>query len=157
MEEYYAASELSPTSSGSAVHGQTWSPPLDLSYKVNVDGATFSELGAVGIRVIVRDAYGQVVAALSSKLMAPLGAIETEAKALEAGMQFARDVRIQEFILESESLVLIRLLMGLSSPPTSVASVVQGLMEFRGEFYKVSFSHVHRQCNRLTQLLAKHT
>ena len=49
--------------------------------------------------------------------MAPLGAIETEAKALEAGMQFARDVGIQEFILESDSLVLIRSLMGLSSPP----------------------------------------
>ena len=63
-------------------------------YKVNVDGATFSKLGAVGIGVIVRDAYGQVVAALSSKLMAPLGTIETEAKALQAGMQFARDVGI---------------------------------------------------------------
>ena len=51
LEVYSAASELSPTSSGSAVHGQTWSPPLDLTYKVNVDGATFSELGVVGIRV----------------------------------------------------------------------------------------------------------
>ena len=36
------------------------------SFKVNVDGATFSELGAVRIGVLIRDAYGQVVAALSN-------------------------------------------------------------------------------------------
>ena len=42
--------------------------------------------------MIVGDTYGQVIAVLSSKLMAPLGAIETKAKALEAGMQSARDV-----------------------------------------------------------------
>ena len=106
--------------------------------------------------MLIRDAYGQVVAALSNKLMTPLGAIETEAKALEAGMQFARDVGIQEFILESDSLVLIRSLMGLSSPPSSVALVVQGFLEFCGEFHSVSFSHVRRQGNRLAHFLAKH-
>ena len=106
--------------------------------------------------MIVGDTYGQVIAMLSSKLMAPLGAIETKAKALEAGMQSARDVGIQEFILESNSLVVIRSLMGLSSPPSSVALVVQGLLKFRGEFRKVSFCHVHHQGNRATHLLAKH-
>ncbi|KAL4625553.1 hypothetical protein ACB092_05G034700 [Castanea dentata] len=86
LEEYYAVYELSPTPSIPATHRKTWSPPLDHYYKVNVDGATFSDLGAVGFGVIVRDVSGQVVAALSSKLMAPLGAIEMEAKALEAGL-----------------------------------------------------------------------
>ena len=88
--------------------------------------------------------------------MAPLGAIAMEATALEAGMQFSRDVGIQEFILESDSLMLIRSITGLSSPPSSMASVVQGLLEFRGKFRKVSFSHVHRQGNRSAHLLAKH-
>ena len=58
LEEFYAASDLPSTSSGLVVQGQTWSPPMGNSYKVNVDGATFSKLGAVGIGVIVRDAYG---------------------------------------------------------------------------------------------------
>ena len=156
LEEYYAASEISPKLSVLAVQGQKWSPPLDPSYKVNVDGATFSELGVVGIGVIVQDAYGQAVAALSSKLMAPFGAIEMEAKALEARLQFARDIGIQDFILESDSLSLIRTLMGLSPPPSSVDSVVQGLLEFSREFHKVSFSHVCYQDNRPTHLLAKH-
>ncbi|XP_075665081.1 uncharacterized protein LOC142634682 [Castanea sativa] len=156
VEEYYAVYELSPTPLIPAAHRKTWSPLLDHSYKVNVDGATFSDLGAVGIGVIVRDVSGQVVAALSSKLMAPLGAIETEAKALEAGLQFDRDVGIQDFILESDSLLLICSLAGLSSPPSSMASVVQGLLEISGEFRKVAFSHVCRQGNRPAHLLAKH-
>ena len=156
LEEYYAASEISPKLSVLAVQGQKWSPPLVPSYKVNVDGATFSELGVVGIGVIVQDAYGQAVAALSSKLMAPFGAIEMEAKALEARLQFARDIGIQDFILESDSLSLIRTLMGLSPPPSSVDSVVQGLLEFSREFRKVSFSRVRYQDTRPTHLLAKH-
>nr|POF00671.1 retrovirus-related pol polyprotein from type-2 retrotransposable element r2dm [Quercus suber] len=95
------------------------------------DGATFSNFGAAGIGVIVHDAYGQVVTTLSNKLMAHFGEIETEVKALEAGMEFARDVGIQEFILESDSSVLIRSLLGLSSPPSSVASVVQAFVPGR--------------------------
>ena len=42
------------------------------------------------------------------------------------------------------------------APPSSVASVVQGLLEFCGEFRKISFSQVRRQDNRLAHLLTKH-
>lgn len=73
MEEYSAASDLSPTSLYSDVHGQTWSPPLYLSYKVNVDGATFSELGAFGIGVIVRDVYRQVCSGVKEQTHGSFG------------------------------------------------------------------------------------
>ena len=55
-------------------------------FKVNVDGAVFSALGAVGIGIIIRDEEGRVEAALSKRIKAPLGAIEAEAKAFEAGL-----------------------------------------------------------------------
>ena len=42
------------------------------------------------------------------------------------------------------------------APPSSVASVVQGLLEFCGEFRKISFSQVRRQDNRSAHLLTKH-
>ena len=71
--------------------------------------------------------------------MAPLGAIETEVKALEAGMQFATDIGIQDFILESDSSSLMHSLMGLSSPPSSMNSVVQGLLEFSGSSARFPF------------------
>ena len=42
------------------------------------------------------------------------------------------------------------------APPSSVASVVQGLLEFCGEFLKISFSQVRRQDNRSAHLLTKY-
>ena len=50
--------------------------------------------------VLIRDFHGQVIAALSKKVCAPLGPLEVEAKAFEAGIQFAKDVGIQDFIVE---------------------------------------------------------
>ena len=71
--------------------------------------------------------------------MAPLGAIETEAKALETGMQFARDVGIQEFILESDSLVLICSLLGLC---TSIFS------DFGGSRFIIFYKRGERERER---------
>ena len=52
------------------------------------------------IVVVVRDDLGRVVAALSKRSNAPLGAVEAEAKAFETGLQFAKDIGVQDIILE---------------------------------------------------------
>ena len=57
-----------------------WSPPPMLRCKINVDRAIFKAHEAVG--VLICDSHGQVVAALSKKINAPLGALEAKAKAL---------------------------------------------------------------------------
>ena len=51
---------------------------------------------------MIRDSGGVVVAALSKKMALPLGALETEAKALEEGIQFACDVGVRDVILGSD-------------------------------------------------------
>ena len=56
------------------------------------------------------------------KIMAPLGAIKAEAKAGEEGLQFAKDLSIQDFTLESDSQVLINALIETSPAPASVAA-----------------------------------
>ena len=40
---------------------------------------------------------------LGRKILAPLGAIEAETKAFEAGITFAKEVGIREFFLEGDS------------------------------------------------------
>ena len=82
--------------------------------------------------------------------------VEAEAKAFEAGVQFAKDICIQDFILEGDSVIVHRALADLSPPLSSVDSVVQGILAACGEFHQMSFSHVRRQGNRLAHLLAKH-
>ena len=103
----------------------TWSPPTGLRYKVNVDRAVFKVQKAARVGVVVRDPHGQVVAALSKKINSPLGALEVEAKAFEARLQFAKDVGIYDFIVEGDSLVVYNALWPFCS------SIIYGTCNIR--------------------------
>ena len=85
-----------------------------------------------------------------------MGPLEAEAKAFEAGFQSARDVGIQDFIIEGDSLVLYNALCGNTPPPASVAAVVSAMKMMCGDLYCIDFSHTRRSGNRSAHLLAKH-
>ena len=57
----------------------------------------------MGIGVVVRDDQGHVAAAISKRINEPFGVMEVEAKAFEEGLLFAKDIGIQDFILEGDS------------------------------------------------------
>ena len=63
------------------------------------------------------DSNGSVIGACSKKIRFPLGAVEVEAKAVEFGLHFAKDLLIQDFILEGDSLVVFNAVSETSSPP----------------------------------------
>ncbi|XP_050241112.1 uncharacterized protein LOC126690008 [Quercus robur] len=142
MEEFIAATELPVSTPVPEAQFLAWVPPTTHYFKVNVDGATFAKQKAAGVGVLILDDQGRVIAALSKKIQAPLGAVKIEAKAFEVGLQFGKDIGIQHLILEGDSLTICRALVGLSLPPTFVDSVVKGLQSFCGEFHQISFSHV---------------
>ena len=99
---------------------------------------------------------GNLIAALSKKLNAPLGAIEVEAKAFGVGFQFAKDMSIQEiFVMEGDSLTMIQVFNEQSPPSLSVTLVVYGILSFLLDFCRVAFSHVRMQDNKSAHLLAK--
>ena len=85
-------------------------------FNVSMDGAVFSKQKATGVGVIIWDDRGRLKAAMTMKLHAPLGALEVEAKAFEVGMQFAKDVGIQDVVLEGDSIIIYRALCELSTP-----------------------------------------
>ena len=105
--------------------------------------------------MVIRDDKGRLEAALCRKITAPMGVIEAEAKAFEVGLLFAKDVKVRDIILEGDSLVVYNALCNISSPPSSIASVVQGILDMCGDFRSVSFSHIRRQGNIPTHILAK--
>ena len=114
LREYYVALDRPATVPD--VQVARWAPPPPDRYNVNVDGAIFKAQKAAGVGVLIRDCHGQVIAALSKRINAPLGPLETEAKAVEAGVQFARDIGIQDVILEGDSLTVVNALCGNTSP-----------------------------------------
>ena len=63
----------------------SWSSPIASNYKVNVDGAVFTQIEGSRVRVVIRDHDGRVAAGMSMKLLQPLGSPEIEVKAMEIG------------------------------------------------------------------------
>ena len=94
---------------------------------MNVDGAIFKERKESRVGVIIRDVNSLVVATMCKKFHAPLGPLEVEAKAFESSLQFAKDVGLQEFILEGDSLNVVRALQGLSPPSVLVMCIIYGI------------------------------
>ena len=62
--------------------------------------------------------------------------------ALEAGIFFAKEVGIREFISEGDSTVIVQALKEVSHAPFSIASVIYGSLTKCHEFRNVGFSHV---------------
>ena len=105
--------------------------------------------------VLVRDADGKTIGALSKKIWAPLKAVEVEAKAMEAGLKFAKNLLIHDFILESDSLLVVTNAMKeLSPPPSSVAQwlpLYAVLYQSLGSLDKLSFPmFLGKEISRLT-------
>ncbi|KAL0011877.1 hypothetical protein SO802_006985, partial [Lithocarpus litseifolius] len=156
LEEYRAAMACMASEDTMVKARSVWVPPPRNVFKVNVDAAVFAQHRAVGIGVIVRDDLGRIEAALSKRLDAPLGAVEAEAMAYETGLIFAKDIGIQEVVIEGDSLIIHRALSDESKSPSSVSAIVQGMQELGEDFRKIEFSHVRRQGNKVAHLLAKH-
>ena len=57
----------------------------------------------MGIGVVVRDHEGSVVAALSKRMLLPLGPLEAKAKAMHEAVTFAKDIGLQDVIFETDS------------------------------------------------------
>ena len=92
-----------------------------------MDGVVFTNRKQAGVGVIIRNGNGEVITALSKKWKCPLGAIEAEAKALEAEVNFAWEVGIREAEFEIDLLMICNALHGLVSLPSSIVNMLAGV------------------------------
>ena len=115
----------------SSPRNEKWMPPCEGWYKVNVDGAVFMELGCCGVGVVIRNAQGQIMGAMSKKLELPLGAVEVEAKAFEEGLLLARDLGLNHVILEGDAQVVTNARLGKCLPPTSIRMIIAGAKHWK--------------------------
>ena len=106
--------------------------------------------------VVIRDHVGNFIASLSKKFWCPLGAIEVEAMAFESGLEFAKDMGIQDFVLEGDSLNIVHALTGNSHAASTITALIYGMQVASFEFQSVLFSHVRRNGNIPDHQFAKH-
>ena len=96
---------------------KAWKPPPKDVYLINVDGAVPAMEGNSGIGIIIRDWNNQVVAALSMPLLGRFAVEETEAVAMEHGIVLAKEIGLNQVILEGEILGFNFALIKITSSP----------------------------------------
>ena len=154
MEEYSDATVAQTNLEPIMQRATTWYTPPRSLFKINVDGMVAKAKRKAGVGVIVRDELGRVEATMCRNLNAPLGAIKTESKAIEAGLLFTQDIGIRDIVVESDALIMVQVLNGISALPFAVLVVIQGIMDLSKGFRRVEFSHVKRQGNRSAHVLS---
>ena len=95
------------------------------------------------------------MAALSKKLTAPLGALETEAKAMEEAVEFAWNMGIRDCVFESDAQIVTNAMLRLTDAPSSIANIVAGAVSHLHKFRSVQLCHVPRTGNKVAHTLAQ--
>ena len=149
----FQLAHLRPTQLKEAMDG-CWVPPVFPWYKVNVDAAVFSQLGMIGVGVIIRDHLGSVVVALSKRIPLPLDPLEAKAKAMDEATVFAWDIGVRDVIFESDPMLVCHAMENPMDVPVSISTVVSGFCSRLPTFCTFQSSHVRRQGNRPAHILA---
>ena len=124
-------------------------------YKVNYDGALFSQQGKAGLGVIIRNSEGDVMASMSQQIPLPTIVAQVEALAVRRAAVFALEIGINKAILEGNSETIVKELM---EPTPSLAlhgRLIQDVKSLQNSFNFLSFTHVHRQGNNVAHALAR--
>ncbi|XP_071909820.1 uncharacterized protein [Coffea arabica] len=108
-----------------------WQPPARNLLKINVDAAWSEEKAGIGI--IVRNENGEIMAAMAEGIGKMLSIELAELVAVSIGLQWAKEVGIGAFILESD---LVNVVQRLNSREVdlSVGHVVDEVRKHGDEF-----------------------
>ena len=133
-----------------------WVAPPRGFFKINVDGASsLDSQGMSGVGVIIRDAKGGEVAALSKALPMHYPAEWTELFAMEQGVLLAREMAVQQAIFESNASSVIQAISQDLCGGES-GHLIQGIQNAKLNFLSCSFRHEKRDSNRAAHELAQY-
>ncbi|XP_050248722.1 uncharacterized protein LOC126695975 [Quercus robur] len=114
----------------------------------------FKEEGNSGIGVIIRDWNNQVVAALSKPLSGRFAVEETEAIAMELGIVLARELGLNQIILEGDSMQTVQAIC--SKDVWGVAGhIIHGILEGMNGFIYAEARYICRNSNKIAHELAQ--
>ena len=131
-----------------------WKPPDFGLYKINFDSAVFADQVSAGIRVVIRDWEGQIIAALSQKVRYLSSVDLVEALAMSRAVSFAKELSIHQMVIEGDSLRVIQAINGTRPVRTMYGHVIDDI-RFLSSSISCSFLHVKRKVNRLAHALAR--
>ena len=132
-----------------------WCPPVDDVWKINFDGAIFSESDEVGIGVVIRDGRGEVKAARSEKIKKPPTVDVLELLAAKQAMNFSLETDTTRVVLEGDSASVIKAIQLGGWEFAQGGHLIHDISTLKNSFQSISFSHVVRQGNTVAHALAE--
>ena len=137
-----------------------WMPPISPLFKMNFDRALFSDLGAAGLGVVIRDSSGhdssgQVVGALAKRIPIPKSAAIVEALTCRRALNFAKELSTFDVVCEGDAEVIIRALLSREVVHPEYGHVLQYTLVLENDFRVRNFVHVKRVGNSVTHFLAR--
>ena len=152
--EYFEILKHPPKTQRTAVRTR-WLPPPEGVYKANFDAAFFGSSGTVGIGVVVRDSKGEIIAALSQKILEPHSVDAAEALACSRAVVFAKELCLLSVIVEGDSMQIVQAASNKRANLTLFGHVINEIHESCSSFNRISFQHVRRDGNKLAHSLAR--
>ncbi|XP_050280472.1 uncharacterized protein LOC126721479 [Quercus robur] len=154
LQEYWDVQD-NPSRTSVQRPRQKWSPPELGVYKLNFDGAIFESSARAGLGVVVRDAEGMIIAALSQNIKLPSSVDLVEALAARRAILFAQELCLGQVMVEGDSLRVITAINNPQKNRTQWGHVVEDIKKASSWFQTCSFGHIYREGNSLAHSLAK--
>nr|XP_023887877.1 uncharacterized protein LOC112000001 [Quercus suber] len=119
------------------------------------DGATFLDIAAAGLGVVVRDSKGLVIAALSERIHLPPTMVALEALACRRSILFAIELGLQDVVFEGDSEVIFKLLTAEQPCMSAFGHIIEDSRSLAARLRLASFTHTKRQGNNVANKPAK--
>ena len=132
-----------------------WSRPPIFVFKVNFDATLFENIGSVGIGVAIRDSDGEIIAALSQRILLPFSVEMAKAMAARRALLFAQGLSLYKVMMEGDCFKVVSALNSSVSYNMMYGNVVEETRRQVCKFHFSSFSHMHRGGNKLAHALAR--
>lgn len=130
-----------------------WEAPPNGWIKINFDGAAKGNAGPSGCGSVLRDNYGNFIAAIALPLGSQNNHMAEVAGALY-GIQLASDLNFKKIWVEGDSLNIINSLKGKNPPSWTIENFIFKAQALISNCTKKFISHMYREGNTVADSLA---
>ncbi|KAL0009843.1 hypothetical protein SO802_004951 [Lithocarpus litseifolius] len=136
--------------------GEVWQPPPSMVYKLNFDAAIFSGMEKSGIRAIIRNERGEVMAGMSA--IGPMVETSEEAELLACrrSLEFAVDVGFTRVMIKGDNSNVMQAISSAVVNYSFLGNVVDDIRHLMSGLQWVKTSKIRRGGNKVVHVLAQH-
>ncbi|PNX73497.1 ribonuclease H [Trifolium pratense] len=132
----------------------TWTPPIEGTIKVNVDGSSFNNPGRSGFGGVLRDSNGNWLLGFSG-FIGISTSLCAELHAILNGLKIAQAEGFRNIIIESDSTLAVNFACHRTSQLHPYAPLIQQIRHLHRVDWNVSFHRTLREGNECADWLAK--